>query len=725
MIVGGSDAGIAAALRARELDRTVEVSVLLADRYPNFSICGLPYFVSGDVPDWHSLAHRTIHELERAGIELLLEHKAESLDARARSVTVTSADRGEHELRYDKLIVGTGAKPVRPAVRGLDREGVFQLHTIGDTLVLHWVANGTDGTVSRIDPTTNSTREVAVGNEPTALTVAGRQVWTTVLASPASHRGGTMRVPRYQGEDSADPAAWRGIFSHWQMLSLTNDGLVTYRRIGGLAGDALVPDLATALPAPTDGGRTYTFQLQSGIHYSNGALVKPEDLRRAIERVFKLGDDYPANHFLRSFYTGILGADRCLQRPARCELSEGIVAGEAARTVTFHLSKPDTDFLYKLAFPMAYAVPPGTPDHEIGRTPLPATGPYMTSSFSPSGSWILVRNPRFHEWSPDAQPDGYPSRIVLSPYKNLRAGIEAVKHGTADVLLFPGSDRLPGDTLGVLATRYANQLHSDPYAWTYAFVVNTRVAPFDRLTVRRALNYAIDRNRIVRYAGGTLAAQKTCQILPPTLAGYRPYCPYTVDASSGGTWTGSDLSKARELVRRSGTGGMKVTVWTDTDDESYPAGKIGPYLVRLLGKLGYEASLKTQPQPNYPGQLADSRNRQQVGWFSWAQDYAAPSSFIAPVLSCSAFTPRSAANLNVAEFCNKAIDAQIRRAHSLETREPAAAGELWGRIDRELVDQAPWVPLYNGRVLTALSTRVGNYRYYPFWNVLLDQLWVR
>jgi ABC-type transport system substrate-binding protein len=170
---------------------------------------------------------------------------------------------------------------------------------------------------------------------------------------------------------------------------------------------------------------------------------------------------------------------------------------------------------------------------------------------------------------------------------------------------------------------------------------------------------------------------------------------------------------------------MKVTVWTDTDDESYPAGKIGPYLVRLLGKLGYEASLKTQPQPNYPGQLADSRNRQQVGWFSWAQDYAAPSSFIAPVLSCSAFTPRSAANLNVAEFCNKAIDAQIRRAHSLETREPAAAGELWGRIDRELVDQAPWVPLYNGRVLTALSTRVGNYRYHPFWNVLLDQLWVR
>lgn len=87
--------------------------------------------------------------------------------------------------------------------------------------------------------------------------------------------------------------------------------------------------------------------------------------------------------------------------------------------------------------------------------------------------------------------------------------------------------------------------------------------------------------------------------------------------------------------------------------------------------------------------------------------------------------PRSAANYNQAEFCNKTIDGQIRRAYSLETGEPAAASELWSRIDRELVDQALWVPLYKARALTALSTRVGNHRYHPFWNVLIDQLWVR
>ena len=64
LAIGGSDGGISAALRAREIDPGVDVTVMLADAYPNFSICGIPYHVSGDVPDWRSLAHRTIADLE-------------------------------------------------------------------------------------------------------------------------------------------------------------------------------------------------------------------------------------------------------------------------------------------------------------------------------------------------------------------------------------------------------------------------------------------------------------------------------------------------------------------------------------------------------------------------------------------------------------------------------------------------------------------------------------
>jgi NADPH-dependent 2,4-dienoyl-CoA reductase/sulfur reductase-like enzyme len=110
--------------------------VLLSDRYPNFSICGLPYFLSGDVPDWHALAHRTTSDLEAAGVELLLEHTASSIDAQVRTVSAIGPDGQERLLRYEELIIGTGATPLRPPIPGLELDGVYQLHTMDDSFQL-------------------------------------------------------------------------------------------------------------------------------------------------------------------------------------------------------------------------------------------------------------------------------------------------------------------------------------------------------------------------------------------------------------------------------------------------------------------------------------------------------------------------------------------------------------------------------------------------------------
>jgi NADPH-dependent 2,4-dienoyl-CoA reductase/sulfur reductase-like enzyme len=141
--IGGSDAGISAALRARELDPGAEVSVVVADGYPNFSVCGIPYYVSGEVTHWRNLAHRTTADLEATGMSLRLDTTARRIDAAARKLLVTSAAGGEELLSYDKLIVGTGAVPVRPPISGLAgpgalgaADGVHLLHSMGDTFAL-------------------------------------------------------------------------------------------------------------------------------------------------------------------------------------------------------------------------------------------------------------------------------------------------------------------------------------------------------------------------------------------------------------------------------------------------------------------------------------------------------------------------------------------------------------------------------------------------------------
>jgi NADPH-dependent 2,4-dienoyl-CoA reductase/sulfur reductase-like enzyme len=111
--------------------------VVVADAFPNFSICGLPYYLSGDVADWRDLAHRTTTDLEQAGIQLLLDHTAQRIDPAGRLVTITAPDGGERQLGYDRLVIGTGAVPVRPPIDGLDLPGVHVLHTMGDTFALH------------------------------------------------------------------------------------------------------------------------------------------------------------------------------------------------------------------------------------------------------------------------------------------------------------------------------------------------------------------------------------------------------------------------------------------------------------------------------------------------------------------------------------------------------------------------------------------------------------
>ena len=115
LVVIGSDAGISAALRARELTGDVEATVLVADEHPNFSIGGLPCFVSGATPDWHQLAHRTLDELEQTGMRLLLSHTATSIDPSRHAVCVEGRDGQTSALGYVQL-VATGAGPIRPAL---------------------------------------------------------------------------------------------------------------------------------------------------------------------------------------------------------------------------------------------------------------------------------------------------------------------------------------------------------------------------------------------------------------------------------------------------------------------------------------------------------------------------------------------------------------------------------------------------------------------------------
>ena len=569
-----------------------------------------------------------------------------------------------------------------------------------------WVANQHDGTLSRIDPGTNRVdRELRLGRRPEAVAASGAGVLVAAGPSAASHRGGTLRLAASSlPTGSVDPLSY-GPFT--SAVILTNDGLTGFRRVGGVEGTELIPDLATSLPSPTDGGRTYTFRVRRGIHYSDGRLVRPEDFRRALRRTLVVSRD-PV------YYGAIAGAAECAAAPSHCDLSRGIAVDDRARTITFHLRAPDPDFLFKLALPFAYAVPAGTPNKDLRTRPVPATGPYMVAAYRPGRFVRLARNPRFHVWSRAAQPAGYPDEIVWRLGVRPTAQVAAAEAGRTDVAF----DGVPPSRLAQVETQYASQVRENPLARTTFAFLNTRIRPFSDVRVRRAVNYAADRAAFVRSLGGPDRAQPTCQFLPPNFPGYRPYCPYTTHPGQAGVWSAPDLARARRLVAASGTRGAEVTVWIPANRRSE-----GGIFVTLLRQLGYRARPKHLDNDSYYSEIGNPRLRIQAGVLSWQPDFPAASNFIAFFFRCPTQAP--GANTNPSQFCDRAIDRQIERALELEATDPAIAASLWSRLDREVVERAAMVPLLNPKQVDFISRRVGDYQYNPQWGVLLDQLWVR
>ena len=569
-----------------------------------------------------------------------------------------------------------------------------------------WVATQT-GSMDRIDTKTLRVKPVGqLGPPLSALVASDTRLWATTLALASQHRGGTLRVAAGAPLDSIDPAT---SFTQWgwNILGLTNDGLVAFRRVGGAAGSLLVPDLATAIPSPTDGGRTYRFVLRSGVRYSSGQPVRASDVTRALRRSIaaKAG---PASNFLSS----IVGAARC--RAAACDLSHGVVADDAAGTVTFHLTRADPDLPTLLALPFSYPVPAGIGPVRKER-PVPATGPYRIASVSLDKKVVLERNPRFGVWSQQAKPDGFPARIVWQFGTSAARQISGTESGAVDVAFGP---LLPAASL----LRIPGQVHVHARAGVGGFFMNTRVAPFDDVRVRRAVNYAVDRRRVIDTFLGPDAAVVTCQILPPTIAGFRPYCPYGRGDVPASGYKGPDLVAARRLVQTSGTAGARITVIASVETK-----RLSDYLVGVLRSIGYQAHARVVGAfPKYFPYILDSRNNAQIGFYAWDADFLAPSDFLDLLFNCHSSTPANPlASFNPSRFCDPRVEHALAVARRVESTDETRAPLAWARVDRLITDLAPWVPSFAPRAVYAVSKRVGNYQFHPEWGPLVDQLWVK
>ena len=521
-----------------------------------------------------------------------------------------------------------------------------------------------------------------------------RRLALCLLLAGAAHAQGTLHLLASTGAGSIDPQInYTG--QYWQLFAAVYDGLVGFRRVPGPAGLELVADLAAEVPEPTEDGRLYAFHIRPGIRFSDGSPVRPSDAAASLRRIFRI-----VGPTAGSFYGGIEGADECLRSPEPCTLP-GVVADDATGTLTIRLTRRDPDFLLKLALPHASILPASAPGHDAGTEPLPGTGPYRIARYDPATGLTLERNPLFHAWNPDAQPPGLPDAIDYRFGLEDEAEVTQVENGQADWMF----ENPPLDRLGELGADYASQVHINPALALWFLPMNLHEPPFDDTRVRRAVNMAIDRNAVVTLFGGPRLATPSCQILPPGLPGYAPYCPFP-----------HDLAAAQALVRASGTAGMRVVLVIDT---SAVMRAIGTYVLSVLQDLGYDARLRVLSGNLQFTYIQNTANHVQISLTPWYSDYPSATDFLPLLFGCASYHPGSDGSINFPGLCDPALDARMQAV--ADSGDPAG----WAAIDRDITDRAAYAVLFNPRYMDVTSRRVEGFFYHEQYHWLLGQAQVR
>src|SRR3954447_4125970 len=442
--------------------------------------------------------------------------------------------------------------------------------------------------------------------------------------------------------------------------------LLTYKDVAGPQGATVVPALAEALPTVTNGGKTYKLKLRSGLKYSNGKPVKASDFKYAIKRLFQI--DSPGV----GFFTDIVGADQ-FSKTKKGDIS-GIVTNDQTGDITINLTAPRGDFQNILATTFAALVPAGTPSKDQSTTPIPSTGPYMIQSYQPNKQFVLVRNPQYKHI--EGLPDGNPDKVVYKIVEDDSAALQQVINGQSDWDFHP----IPTDRLASVQQKYGDRLKIYTPANTYYFFLNMRQNPFTSLQVRQAVNYAIDRQALVRIYGGL--ATPTENVLPPTYPQYKKLNLYPYN-----------LAKAKQLIKSAGATGAAVTVWT-SNNTSRHAPEAGQYLQGVLKSIGLNAKLKEINAAVYWTTVGNQATKSQIGFADWYQDYPHPLDWFDVLLNGGRITQTH--NNNYANFDNSAVDAKIE---SLK-KQPTLTGKVnsdWASVDQMTMEQAPWVPYLNSQ----------------------------
>src|SRR5947209_894883 len=477
-------------------------------------------------------------------------------------------------------------------------------------------------------------------------------------ASTSGKNGGTITIVSGTAPQSAD----QGLDFTTQgneLYSVVNTPLLTFvRGVQGTAGSKVIPGLATGLPTVSDGGKTYTFTLRSGLKYSNGVAIKASDVIYALERDLKIPSQ------AASFISGYVVGGEAYAKGKATTIS-GVTSDNTSGNLTVHLLTPFEPIVDIFALPLTAPVPPSTGMKNLASTGTIGDGPYKWGPIVANQSYTLVKNPSFDV---PGLPKGHADTIVYKVNSNVLANAEQVLNNQADV--FDPGDTLPASVLPQIQQQAADRYQAMPLnsSWWFFFGVNQK--PFNNQFAREAVLAGMDDRALSRLDSGFMTPD--CHVIPFGIVGHSSpsNCPF--HAPNGAP----NLTEAKQLMAKSGMTGQPVTVY---GEERSPRKQYLDYFTSLLNSLGFKATEKVVNSSVYFTTIGAPTAKPQFGFADWNQDFPHPWDFM------NLFTTSAGSSLNYGYVSDKHLDSEVAKLSQQST--PTVENQ-WQALDQYGVQHA-------------------------------------
>lgn len=518
--------------------------------------------------------------------------------------------------------------------------------------------------------------------------------------------------------------------------------LVGYKHVAGAEGNVLVPDLATDVGEISDDGLTYTFTLKDGVKFSPPVNrdVTSKDVAYAFERI---GTEALVAQY-GFYYTVIKGMAEFTEGKAKT--ISGIETPDD-KTITFTLTQPTGDFLYRLAMPAAAPVPPEVGKcfkkaGEYGRNVV-SSGPYMfegsdqvdisgceaikpASGYDPTRRMSLVRNPSYDQATDDTRENNVDG-FDYSLNTNIKDIFDKIEAGELDAEI----EAEPADVLRKYSTTsdLKDRLRVESGDRTWYLTMNLVQPPFDDIHVRKALNWVTDKAGLQRAWGGATKGAVANHIVPDTMfnGDLDDYAPYGTENDAG------DVDKAKEEMKQSKY---------DTDQDGLcdapecegvlfvnrntpPWTDMEPIIEQAAAKIGLKLNTR-EFEDAYPV-IQDTGKKVPVSAVpGWGKDYADPSTFMV-LFDSRSILPQGNVNYSLVGLTSAlakkfkiegtltdipSIDADIDKCTELLDDERLTC---WEDMDKNLMENiVPWVPYLDATNVDTIGPAVSKYEYDQF-----------